>query len=735
MTFSLGNFLFAQTTIYGTVKDTLNNPIAFANIFIKPLNSSVIKSFSSTDKLGNYKIDIKDIGEFEINFTALGYKAKKMEIFVEQNISKNHNVTLQYEIIELNEIIVKTTRPITIKNDTIIYDVKSFAQGNEQVMEDLLKKIPGLNISDDGTIKVGNQEIEKVMVDGEDFFEKGYKILTKNMPVSPVEKVELYQRYSNNKHLKGVENSDKVALNLTLKDDSKRKLFGNIESGFGFSDENRYELRNNLMNFGKKNKYYFLSNLNNTGFNAIGDINHLIRPSHSNEPANIGDNQSAKSILRLTETLPNLKLGRVNFNNSKVFSLNNIFNLSSKTKIKTLLFVNTDKKEFFRNSFQSFAVGATLFENIEDYQLQKDNITGFAKIDLIHDFSKTKTLEITSKFSNSIEDNMSNLIFNKDLLSEKLKSNNQLIDQKIVFTNELTKTKVLVFSARSINEKLPQNYSLNQFLYQDLFSQNANNIGQFSKNIMQFLGFESHLLNRKTNGDLLEIQVGNQFRKDILNSIFQIKNKETVIDEPVNYQNNVTYSTNDLYLKSKYRFKFQTIAFLTSLNFHQLNNTLDKNENSQIQNIFFINPKLGFDWEINEKNKIQTSYSFNTTNSTIFEVYGDYINTSFRTFEKGSDTFNQFNSSSIQFNHEYGNWGDKFFMNTYISYVKNYDFFSNRLDLYQNYSLSEKIIIKDRDFLVFSSNLNYYFKPISSNLKLVFGGSKSIYKPPPAEGL
>ena len=153
---------------------------------------------------------------------------------------------------------MQSRRPITIKKDTIVFDAKSFLQGNELVVEDLLKKIPGLNVLTDGTIKIGNQEVEKVMIDGDDFFEKGYKIVTKNMPVNPIDKVEVYQNYSNNKHLKGIENSEKVALNLTLKEDAKRIWFGNIFGGYGLVSENRYEFRANLMNFGKKSKHYFL---------------------------------------------------------------------------------------------------------------------------------------------------------------------------------------------------------------------------------------------------------------------------------------------------------------------------------------------------------------------------------------------------------------------------------------------------------------------------------------------
>lgn len=171
----------------------------------------------------------------------------------------------------------------------------------------MLKKLPGLSINDDGTIFYGNQSIEKVMVDGDDMFDKGYKILTKNMPVNPIDKIQLLQNYSNNKHLKGIENSEKVALNLTLKEDYKRIWFGDIGLGYGLASENRYEVRNNLMNFGKKNKYYFLTNLNNIGEDAVGDLNDLIRPYRFNEPASIGDNQSANSLLSLGFNNPNLK--------------------------------------------------------------------------------------------------------------------------------------------------------------------------------------------------------------------------------------------------------------------------------------------------------------------------------------------------------------------------------------------------------------------------------------------
>src|SRR5690606_36921492 len=257
--------------------------------------------------------------------------------------------------------------------------------GNEEVIEDLLKKIPGLNVDSEGTIKVGNQEVEKVMIDGDDMFDRGYKILTKNMPVNPVEKVEVLQRFSNNKHLKGVENSDKVALNLVLKEDARQQWFGNVSLGHTIFSENRYQAKGNLMSFGKKNKHYFLTNLNNIGHNATGDISHLIRPYRHNEPASIGDNQSTSSLMNLSASRPGLKAKRTVFNNVEMVSLNNIFTLSDKVKMKALGFFFRDENDYFRNSYNAFVANGISFENTEDYRLRKKELTGFGKVDLTYD--------------------------------------------------------------------------------------------------------------------------------------------------------------------------------------------------------------------------------------------------------------------------------------------------------------------------------------------------------------
>ncbi|WP_438965900.1 carboxypeptidase-like regulatory domain-containing protein [Flavobacterium sp.] len=720
---------YSQPTISGIIRDTNNETIPYINVVLKPQNGSSIEAYCYANEKGNYKLKTTKRGNFILTFSSLSYKTNSINVEINEDTKEiTIDIILENEIKILNEIIVSANRPITIKNDTIIFNGDSFRQGNEQTVEDLLKKIPGLSIDANGTIKVGNQEIEKVMVDGDDMFEKGYKILTKNMPANPIDNVELYQNYSNNKHLKGIENSEKVALNLTLKEDAKRVWFGNMQVGYGLNSENRYEVRSNLMNFGKKNKYYFLTNLNNIGIDAVGDINHLIRPYRFDEAGSIGDDQSVNSLLGLGFDTPNLKQKRVNLNNAEMLSLNSIFTLSEKVKLKTLGFLNTDEIDFYRNGFQTFSVGNTTFTNTEDFVGRKKQLTGFGKVDVTYDVSKTKTIEYTGKFNKTKEKNRSDLFFNNDLLNERLNTNNQLFDQKLVYTNKFKNNKVFLLSGRYIGEKTPQNYAVNQFIFSDLFSEDANNTKQFSENKMQFAGFEGHLLDKKENGDLLELKIGNQLRIDNLDTRFELLQNENNLAFQNGYQNNLTYSTNDMYLSAKYRFKLKNFTLLTQADFHQLFNQLENFDIKSNQNPFFVMPKIGLDWKINDKNKILTSYSYNATNASVLDVYSGFVQTSFRSFSKGLEQFNQLNLSSAILNYTYGSWGDKFFANTFVLYSKNNDFFSTNSIIAQNYSQSEKIMIKNREFLSISSNIDRYFKPIKSNLKFNLGATKTNYK-------
>ncbi|MDX1718520.1 MAG: TonB-dependent receptor [Salegentibacter mishustinae] len=725
---------FSQIQLNGFVKDSASNERIFANIIIKSVANNAIISYTSTSPTGEFAVEIPKTGEFKLLCSTLAYKDKVLNIDSKNLESNDFEISLSPKFIELNEVRIEKKILQRIKSDTIIFDAQSFSHGNEEVVEDLLKKIPGITIDSEGTIKVGNKEVEKVMVEGDDFFDRGYKLLTKNMPSNPIKKVEVLKNYSNNHLLKGVEESDKVALNLTLDEDAKRLWFGNIEGGYGLFSKNRYSVRGNLMNFGKKNKYYFLTNLNNTGYDATGDINQLVRPYRTNEAGSIGDDQQIDFSISLNEKIPDFKSDRINFNNTELLSFNAIFNPTNKLKIKTLGFFNWDENLFFKNTIQNYQVNQTSFTNNEDYNLKKIKYSGFGKIQLRYDISKTSSIEGTSKYNSGYINSSSDLLFNNVSTRQVLDTRNKLIDQKISYTNKFRKKKVFILTGRFINEESPKTYRLNRFFFQDLFANNnreqSSNIEQSIQNLMQYAGVEAHYLDRKKNRNLLEIKIGNQFRQDNLNSYFHLNNaNENTIQKPLDFQNRTNYINNNLYLKSKYKLEVSNkFAINGNLHFQYLYNQLEYNEFFESENLFFLNPSLGFEWEINEGSRVKSTYTYNTTNSTIGDVYNGFILTDFRSFEKGTGDLNQLDESTWVLNYELGKWSDRFFANTFFIYTKNNDFFSSNSVLTENYSLSEKVLFRDREYFSVNSNIDRYFKIIRSNLKLSLTFAKSNYK-------
>jgi len=724
-------FSYSQTQIEGTIQDSLGNPIGYVNVLLQPVESSRILAYTATQQDGNYQLNVNKIGELKVVFVSLGYSKKEIIINLNGQESIEVNAVLFEEEMLLENVNIEGERPISIKKDTIIFDADSFRRGSEVVVEDLLKNLPGVQVDGDGTIKVGDREIERLMVDGDDLFEKGYKVLSKNMTSDAVDKIEIYDKYSNNKLLKGIEESDRVAMNIKLKDDYNQQWFGNADVGIGGLDKLYQKNRVNLMSFGKKSKYYFLGNSNNIGEDAIGDVSQMIRPMRFNQPGSVGDGERASSLISLYTNVPQLKRERTNFNDSRLVSLNAIHNLSEDMKLRTLGFFNWDKNEFFRNTATQFLLNDKNFTNTEDFSLTKNKFLGFGKMDYTYDISDNQMLEYTGSFNSSDMNSDSNLIFNGNSTLESLQDDNQQIDQKLLYTHKLNEKEVLLLSGRYINDKSPQTYVNNQFLFADLFEDenNIENVGQFSQNTMDFYGTEIEYKNRKENKNLIEVVVGATYRKDQLESTFQLIDENEIRIEPEDFQNLTNYEVLDFYAKGDYLYKLGENLNLTGkIEAHQLMNSLENiNQVNQNQDFFYLQPQLGIRWKLNDQNTLLGSYTYSTNNASIIDVYPNNILTNFRGFIRGFGKPTQLNSSNYILNYRLGNFGDKFFANASVNYIQNHDFFSNRSFIQQEFQINEKILIENQELFSANTTVDRYIKAISSNLKLKLNYSQTNF--------
>ncbi|WP_024770254.1 carboxypeptidase-like regulatory domain-containing protein [Aquimarina macrocephali] len=727
----LGNFLSAQSIVSGTVTDSILNPIASANVFLKQKDTQAIIAFAYTDQEGKYILESDATGELTLSFSGLGYATKDVAIILEDNTTVQKDMMLYATSYELDEVVIQSERAITEKKDTIVFNASSFKQGEETVVEDLLKKLPGVDVSETGTIKVDGKEVEKVMIEGDDFFKKGYKLLTKNLDVNAVDKVEVLRRYSNNKLLKGIEESEKVALNLKLDEDFKRAWFGTISPGYGVVSENRYDVDATISSFGKKNKYFLLGSLNNIGEDVTDDVRGLIdAQNYTEEPGSIGEDQRAYGLISLNTNVPGLKKSRTNFNNAELVSLNSIFKLSSKIDLKVLGLFNADDNRFFKDGFDTFFSNTTEFTNTEKYTLGKATHVGFGRVELNYDISNTKMLEYEGKYNRSRIETDSQLLFNEIENSENLEDENMLHDHMIKYSNRFKNNKVLLLTGRYINEKKPQKYRTDQFLFEELFSsvQEVDNVEQFSRNELNYTGIKAHILDRKKNKDLLDFSAGYEFREDQLFSEFFLKENESIVFDPQEYKNNTQYRTHDLYLSTGYRKKLNDISVALHIEGHQLFNSLDEINKKLKESPFLMNSKLDFSWEINKANRVFAFAENRNSNARISDVYTNHVLTGYRSFSRGTGEFNQLNSTRVFAGYNLGNFGDRFIANIALSYIKDNDFLSTNAVITQNFIQTTKLIIPDREFYSVNAGLDRYVRFIRNNIKIKFGYSQAEFK-------
>ena len=257
-------------TITGTVRDSLQTPLDIANVVAINQADQALDGFGITNPKGLYKINVKANASYILKVSYLGFATKEIAVTTaEQDIVMD--VTLMEQAESLDEVEVVYEIPITVKGDTIVYNTDSFASGTEKKLADILAKLPGVEVNDDGEIEVEGKSVTKVMVEGEDFFDGDSKLAAKNIPANALSKIEVLRNYSEVSQLGGVTNNqDNIAINIKLKEGKKKFWFGEISGGIGFDE--RYAVHPKLFYYSPKVSVNILTDLNN-----IGDLPYTAR--------------------------------------------------------------------------------------------------------------------------------------------------------------------------------------------------------------------------------------------------------------------------------------------------------------------------------------------------------------------------------------------------------------------------------------------------------------------------
>lgn len=265
--------------IIGAILGEGEERIAGATVMLIGAQDSILKSYAITDKIGGFSISGIKEGDYVLKASFFGFLPyEKQFTFVPDDGDLNLG-SIQLQPKMLDKVMVDGEYiPIQMKGDTIEYDARAFETNEHDNVEALLQQLPGVEVSDDGTIKVQGKEVTKILVDGEEFFGDDPKIATKNLPAKAVEKVQVFDKKSDMAEFTGVDDgSESPTINLKLKESHKKGMFGNIEAGIGvdapYQDLLRYQSKLNVHYFKKKFQFSVIgmsNNVNETGF-SFGD--------------------------------------------------------------------------------------------------------------------------------------------------------------------------------------------------------------------------------------------------------------------------------------------------------------------------------------------------------------------------------------------------------------------------------------------------------------------------------
>ena len=636
------NFAYSQIKMQGVVTDSIGNPLELANVIAIKESTKELK-FSVTNDKGNYKLILSKNSKYKIQISYIGLKS------IEETVeTKEEYITRDFKLYPENALdAVELTyeMPVTVKGDTIVYDADSFKTGNERKLEDVLENLPGVEINEDGQVEVEGNVVNKVMVNGKDFFEGDSKLATKNIPSNAVDKIQVLRNYSEVGQLSGVRNNqDNIALNIKLKEGKENFWFGNVTVGAGTApDEELYLVQPKLFYYSPKYSLNFIGDLNNIGEPALnrrdlrgfgsGGFRPPSRTSGTN--LNLGNNSLGFLTNQNNALKVENKLGAANFSYSPKQSLDfSGFAIYNSSRILS--------KRISSNNYTNPELG------IPDEDTEQNNIERsdqvLVKLSTTYrpNFNNQLDYDILGRFSKDSQD--------QNLFSSVLKSTDQYeeatpfsINQTFNYYYTLNEKNIFALETQSLisnedpfyNAVLFNDPDNNDDLENDAFDNTADELGLIRSINNYNLGQERriksnqldakldyyNILNSKSN---INLTLGVIFSKQEFNSqFFQfLENGNEFVPTPSTVDmdgnllatdNDVAYNFSDIYLGFHYRVRLGKFTITPGFSVHTYGNKNSQFGETYKNNFIRILPDL--ETRIQLKNNESLTFTYFMSNN------------------------------------------------------------------------------------------------------------------------
>ena len=643
----------------GTVKDTTGVGLEMANIMAINQQTKAMDAYAITNEAGKFILNLKASTAYTLKVSYIGFQTFEKTVTT-GTTTMNYPVVLK-EGTQLNEVEIVHEMPVSVSGDTIIYNSDSFTNGTERKLEDVLKKLPGVEVNKDGEIEVEGKKVQKVMVEGKDFFDGDTKLATKNIPADALDKIQVLRNYNEVSNLKGLENNEEsIAINIKLKEGKKNFWFGDMMAGIGVGmEDTRFIVNPKLFFYSPKYSLNVIANVNNIGelpltaqdyFKFTGGFKNMMRKGGSS--FNVASNDLGIMGLRNNQAA-NIEstFGAANFsfNPSKAWTLSGFgILLGNKTEIETTTISN-------RTDNLPDGSTETTIENREDFTRQDSKQVLFK---LSSSYVPSEKVHFDYDALIKLSDQKENTSVFSSLLSDIYTAKEQnpfSINQNLNYYYTLSDKHVFAFEMQHLYQKedpfynanlsvLPFGALLPSYITEgnplDPIDQANIRDDVSQKRFVQTNKLDSkfdyyYMLTPKSN---INLTLGNTYSyQNFDSSIFQILNNGTQNNLTDSSEiNDVNYAFNDVFLGVHYKFMLGKFTFNPGFSVHQYNMNDEQLGTSNKQSFNRILPDVYALWQIKKSETLTYNYSLTNNFTDINKLAQGYVFSNYNSLFSGN---------------------------------------------------------------------------------------------------
>lgn len=723
--FFLSLNLNAQIKIQGYVTGSNGEAIGKASIAAYGEDKGIIAYNYSLDS-GKFLVNIENdsVKFLIVTANSLGYfeNVDTLTIFP---FVKNYSVTfkLKEKVELLNEVVLQSTQKISTNGNVTTLQTGAFTDQTEQTVEDVLKKLPGIEVLENGSIKAHGKFIDKLLIDGEDMFANDYQVLSKNLDAKVLSSVQIYDKFQDNPVLARVLKSDRVALNLQLKEEFKNIWFGNISSGLGTKE--RVKASANIGLLKKKIKFFYFGNYNNLGYKASDQLEGA--PSSLNITSVYQEKKIEPTIVPLYSIDKNennyFKEGQSTFNKAFLNSLGFVTKLSPNIDIRGTGFFTNDIQNQFFSSETIYNVEQDPISFSENSDTYHNNTIGSGELELKYTGGERSYIKNIMTYQNQPEKFNNNLLFNNDNIYQTLKKTELSFYNHFNYSYVLDKDQVFHNYIYIGQNNINQNLNIQSPILNKLFSlPNNSKIYNFSDDELSTFGISSNLFSNfgdfhhrmEISYESLEEKRKNRFITGNSGSSIQIDS----------LQNHSNFDQKKIKLKTSLSYSFSEKVEL-SLGFSVEHLKIKTLENSKREWLF--NPEIGLDLRKMKIGRFKFSYENNYRSPESSILLKNYQLNSYRSFIQGAENIFLIKRDLYNF---YYKWANELESQS-ISFRFKYDIangnYSTSNQISQDLTRSKYSFVDSGELISSSFNYSSFYDKlhISTNIKTTQNWSKT----------